>query len=100
MRASSYGADGVFAVPPGKQEFNVPRTKLVVSLREARNVVLGRFFVRFKYQGKELRSSVSRESAFPSWKEEIVFEDSVSLDGAKDSPARSLKALGQVWGGF
>ncbi len=69
MRGSSYGTNGVFALPPGKNEFNVPRTKLVVSLREARNVVLGRFFVRFKFQGKELRSSVSRESAYPSWKE-------------------------------
>jgi hypothetical protein len=93
MRSAS---DGLFGLPPSKHEFNVPRSKLLVNLREARNVVLGRFFFRFKFQSKELRSSVSRESAFPSWKEEIVFEDSsTSLDGVKDSPVRSLKALGQ-----
>ncbi len=75
--------------------FDVPKSKLCVALREARNVVVGKFFFRFRFQSREQRSSVSRESAFPYWKEEIVFEDEGVHNGAKDSPARTLKALGQ-----
>jgi hypothetical protein len=75
---------------------DVPKSKLCVTLREARNVVVGKFFFRLRFQSREQRSSVSRESAFPSWKEELVFEDEgVQHNGSKDSPARTLKALGQ-----